>query len=103
MDNIANTAEKSKHTPAEPLPLIVGHTYEAKRKAQAGVIDPLWNDRMIVWIGVAEVQYDSPTVAIGRRLPKVSHEQFRRWAARDITSEMPNGEWRSARPTGATP
>lgn len=79
------------------LPLVVGHTYEAKRPARVGVFDPLWNDRQIIWIGLYEVQYDSPTVGNGRHYPKVSHEQFRRWAACDVTTEMPKGEWRSAR------
>lgn len=94
----------AKHTPTELMPLIVGHTYVAKRPARVGTIDdPLWNDRQIVWVGMCEVQYDSPSVAFGRRLPKVSHDQFRRWAACDITSEMPQGEWRSAKATGETP
>lgn len=82
---------------AEPLPLIVGHAYEAKRPARVGnIFDPLWNDRQIVWTNGEYVQYDSPSVANGRRLPKVTHEQFRRWAARDITAQMPKGEWRCA-------
>lgn len=80
------------------LPLIVGHTYEAKKPGRVGtMLDPLWNDRQILWIGVAEVQYDSPSVACGRRMPRVGIEQFRKWAGRDITDKMPKGEWRSAR------
>lgn len=77
------------------MELIVGHTYEAKRPKKIGVVDPLMDDRMIVWIGLAEVQYDSPSVRFGRRLPKVSKEAFLRWAGRDVTNEMPRSEWRA--------
>lgn len=77
------------------LPLIVGHVYEAKRPTVIGVFDRLINDRQIKWVGLLEVQYDSPSVPNGRRYPKVSHEAFRKWAARDITDQMPDNEWRS--------
>lgn len=77
------------------MELIVNHTYEAKRPKTVGLIDPLVDDRMIVWIGMLEVQYDSPSVRFGQRLPKVSKEAFLRWAKRDITDEMPKGEWRA--------
>lgn len=79
------------------LPLVRNHTYEAKRPARTGLIsDPLINDRMIVWISHdgGTVQYDGPAVKIGRRLPKVSAEAFRAWAARDVTELMPLNEWR---------
>jgi hypothetical protein len=76
----------------EPLPLIAGHVYEAKtpRLAASGFI----NDRQIVWVGIEEVQYDGPTVRLGSRYPRVTHEQFREWAGRDITDEMPEEDWR---------
>lgn len=78
---------------ADELELIVGHVYEGKRPAVVG-----WggvNDRQIKWIGIAEVQYDSPSVPDGRRYPKVTHAAFRKWAARDITDQMPKDEWRT--------
>lgn len=76
----------------EQLPLIKGHVYEAKRPITAG---GYVSDREIVWINADEVQYDSPSVPNGRRLPRVSHAEFRNWAARDITDEMPvGGDWR---------
>lgn len=79
------------------LPLIVGHIYEAKRPSSVGGVFRLVNDREIVWIGDGEVQYDSPSLPTGRRLPRVSFADFRRWAGRDITGEMPSdGNWRSA-------
>ena len=75
--------------------LEVGHTYRAKRPAPAGTIfDPLVNDRQIRWIGFETVQYDSPSVAAGRRYPTVTIEAFLKWAARDVTDELPdNGDW----------
>lgn len=80
---------------ATSLELIVGHVYEAKRRKSVGLFEPLMNDRQIRWVGVNQVQYDSPTVAHGRKYPTVSKEAFLKWAARDITKEMPPGEWRS--------
>ena len=77
-----------------PIGLIDGHVYEAKRPKSVGMFEPLINDRQIKWIGFEEVQYDSPTVGFGRSYPRVSKEAFLKWAARDITKEMPPGEWR---------
>ena len=79
---------------ATSIELIVGHVYEAKRPKSVGLFEPLMNDRQIKWIGFAEVQYDSPTVGFGRSYPRISKEAFLKWAARDITKEMPPGEWR---------
>lgn len=76
------------------MELVVGHTYEAKRPKAIGLVEPLIDDRMIVWMGLTEVQYDSPSVRFGRRLPKVSKDAFLKWAGRDVTKEMPEGEWR---------
>lgn len=72
------------------LPLVAGHTYRAKRPANAR---GFFNDRTIVYIGLYAVQYDGPAVAIGRHLPKVTYEQFRAWADRDVTDELPPGEY----------
>lgn len=80
---------------ATSLELIVGHVYEAKRPRSVGLFEPLMNDRQIKWIGFDQVQYDSPSVALWRKYPTVSKEAFLKWAARDITKEMPPGEWRS--------
>lgn len=76
------------------LELIVGRTYEGKRKAGVGIFPALVNDRQIKWIGLDEVQYDSPTVAFGRHYPKVTKAAFLKWAKRDVTDELPPGEWR---------
>lgn len=83
---------------SENLSLVVGRVYRAKRPARTGsIIDPVWNDRMIIWIGEYDVQYDSPAITLGRRYPRVSKEAFLKWAHSDITDQMPNNEWRSAK------
>lgn len=79
---------------APELELKVGRTYRAKRPAAAGdYLSPLVNDRTIVWLGMLEVQYDGPSVGFGRHYPKVSIEAFLKWAARDVTDELPDGEY----------
>lgn len=89
--------KKTSAPKREPLTagdLIVGHTYAAKRPVLQGLFPSLYNDRQIVWIGLTEVQYDSPAVRPGRHLPLVTIEKFLTWAEEDITSKMPPGEWR---------
>ena len=85
------------------IELKVGRTYRAKRPAVAGwVHEPLINDRTLVHIGLEYVQYDGPSVAFGRRYPRMTIESFRKWAARDVTEELPKGEyapWPSAKAT----
>ena len=78
----------------DELELVAGHVYEGKRPAAIG-FPPLVNDRQIIWVGIAELQYDSPAVGFGRNYPRVTHEAFRRWASRDITDQMPAHSWRS--------
>lgn len=80
------------------MELIAGNVYEGKKKQKIGVFIPLWNDRQIVYIDevTEQVQWDSPSVKIGQRRKWSSFEAFRKWARRDITDEMPDGEWRTA-------
>lgn len=74
--------------------LRVGRTYRAKRPAASGnFFEPLINDRTITWIGGGKVQYDGPAVAIGRRRPIVDADAFIKWADRDVTDELPEGEY----------
>lgn len=76
------------------LELQVGRTYRAKRPAAAGsLFSPLVNDRTVVWVGSTTVQYDGPSVAFGRKRPIVSIEQFKKWASRDVTDELPPNEY----------
>lgn len=74
------------------LTLTVGRTYRAKKPANSrGLV----NDRTILWIGALgmTVQYDGPAVAMGRHYPKVSREDFLKWAGRDVTDELPEGKY----------
>ena len=74
----------------------VGRTYSAKRQRIDGLFEPLICDRQVLWVdsfGIT-VQYDSPSVKNGKNYPKVSMEKFLKWADKDITDQMPKGEWR---------
>lgn len=73
----------------------IGRVYEAKKPQRSAC--GLVNDRQVEYISSAGnyVQYDGPSVAPGRRFPTVTMEQFLKWAGKDVTDEMPNGEWRS--------
>ncbi|MEX5606875.1 hypothetical protein ABFV58_02470 [Pseudomonas protegens] len=80
--------------PEETLKIQVGRTYRAKKPAKAGDWrNPQVNDRTIKWIGHEEIQYDGPSVAIGRKYPKVSREKFLAWAASDVTDQLPPNEY----------
>ena len=83
------------HVMTNDIELIVGHVYSAKRPKALG-FPPLLNDRQIKWIGMFEVQYDSPSVAMGRKYPRISKEKFLAWAKEDVTMLCPEGEWRKA-------
>lgn len=74
------------------MELKAGYTYRAKRP---GVSQGLVNDRTIKYIGMEFVQYDGPAVAEGRHFPKVSKEKFLAWADRDVTDELPPGEYQT--------
>jgi len=70
----------------------VGRTYRAKRPRNSG---GLVNDRTVLWVdsfGMI-VQYYGPSEAHGRRYPKVSRDEFEKWADRDVTDELPSGEY----------
>lgn len=77
-----------------PLELALNRTYRAKKPAPAGNgVVPYYNDRSIVYLDDKIVQYDGPSVAIGRHLPKVSRDTFLDWADRDVTDQLPTGEY----------
>jgi hypothetical protein len=77
----------------------VGRTYRAKKPRNSG---GLVNDRTVLWVGsMGQVQYDGPAVARGRHYPMVSGAVFMAWADRDVTDELPKGEyaaWPPAKP-----
>lgn len=77
---------------SDELQLATGQIWRAKRPSNsAGLV----NDRQILYVNPWSdiVQYDSPSVARGRQYPKVTHEQFRKWAGRELMGELPAGEW----------
>lgn len=100
-----NTPEPLAEMKPAELELRVGRTYRAKRPAAAGTLfDQFVNDRTILWIGLWEVQYDGPSVGFARNFPKVTIEAFRKWAARDVTDELPKDKyapWPIAKATGS--
>lgn len=71
-----------------------GRIYRAKkpRSVYHGA-DVYYNDRQILWIGLDEVQYDSPSVGIGSHYKKATKDAFLKWAGKDVTEEVPEGEW----------
>lgn len=64
--------------------LIRGHIYRGKRFREFLGSN---NDRILVWVGGDEVQYDSDTVKDGRRYPRVPVEKFLKWADKDVTPQ----------------
>ncbi|SEL25315.1 hypothetical protein SAMN04487787_108127 [Kosakonia sacchari] len=75
------------------LEIKVGRTYRAKKPRSAGFFQPCVNDRTVLRIGLSTLQYDGPAVAPGRHYPSISIEKFREWADRDVTDELPPGEY----------
>lgn len=74
------------------LKIEVGQVYRAKRPSNAhGYV----NDRQVKWLSFdgSEVLYDGPAVTFGRHYPKVTLESFKKWAARNVTEELPDAEW----------
>ena len=78
------------------MELISGHVYagKVKRRVILGFTDYI-ADRQLIHVGSGTVQYDGPTVKQGSRYPTISKEKFLKWAASDVTDEMPEGDWRA--------
>ena len=76
------------------MELKVGHTCRAKKPRQVGnTFGGCFNDREIIGLTDTEVQYDTPSMIGNRDYPRTSRENFVKWAARDVTSELPDGQW----------
>lgn len=72
--------------------LKVGRVYRAKRPRVVHTLGGSYiNDRQILDISPFEetIQYDSPKVGFGSRYPVISVEKFLKWAAKDITDDLP--------------
>lgn len=76
--------------------LKVGRTYRAHKPAQAGSwLSPEVNDRTILHIGIETLQYDGPSVKHGAKYPSVTIAAFLKWAASDVTDQLPEGRYAS--------
>ena len=80
----------AKEPAAAGLSIAVGRTYRAKKPANCG---GYINDRQVLWSNGEVVQYDGPAVANGRKYPKVTMDDFKAWAGKDVTDSLPKGEW----------
>jgi hypothetical protein len=67
-----------------------GRVYRAKVPRN---VSGLYNDRVILRIIGATVQYDGPAVANGRQYPKCAASAFFKWMGEDVTDQMPEGRW----------
>lgn len=74
----------------ESIAILLNRTYRAKRPSNA---DGFVNDRVVRWIGDTEIQYDGPAVGFGAKYPRITKAAFAKWADRDVTDELPGGEW----------
>lgn len=78
--------------------VVVGRTYCGKkpRKIQRGLFDVYFDDRQVRYVSRDRtlVQYDSPSVSLGRKYPMITMERFLAWADRDVTDLSPRDEWR---------
>lgn len=76
--------------------LKAGRVYRAKRPRVVHTLGGSYiNDRQILSISPFEdtSQYDSPKVGFGSKYPVISVEKFLKWAAKDITDDLPPDEW----------
>jgi len=90
--------EDSTTESACSLRLLVGRVYRARKPKSSG-IPPLCDDRKILQVNDDTVIYDSPSVKVGMRYPTISCEKFLAWADRDVTDELPEGQWENYPPT----
>ncbi len=67
--------------------IIPNHFYRAKKPRR--IIDGGYDDRRVLWISQSQdkVQYDSPTLDMGRHYPTIPMERFLKWVGREITRE----------------
>lgn len=76
--------------------LKVGRSYRAKRPRAVHTLSGSFiNDRQILYISLWDeiIQYDSPSVKFGSSYRNISIEAFLNWADKDVTDELPKGEW----------
>lgn len=72
----------------------LNHVYRNKKPKPVGsLFHPVYDDRQVIWIGMFELQYDSPTIKTGGKYRKVLIEDFKKWAGENITGTLPEGDW----------
>ena len=61
--------------------------YRAKKPRR--IYDGGYNDRHVLWISKdgRSIQYDSPSIGIGRSYPTIPIEKFLAWVGKEITNE----------------
>lgn len=77
----------------ENIEIKVGRVYRAKKPKPVGFFERLYDDRVVLYVDPGRVQYDSPSVKVGKKHPFIEREKFIKWASRDVTDELPKGEW----------
>lgn len=85
--------EREKREKMKIEDLKVGRVYRAKRPRVVHTLGGSYiNDRQILYISPFEetIQYDTPKVGFGSRYPVISVEKFLKWAAKDITDDLPH-------------
>ncbi len=71
------------------LTITKGRTYRAKQPAAAG--HACVNDRQVAYVTRMLVGYIDP--GTGAPGLTTTHEEFQKWAERDVTAELPPGGW----------
>lgn len=88
--------------PPSEVILISGHVYRGKKVRVTGFINPVYDDRSIMYLDQDVVQFDHPSLRNGKHYSKTTRERFIAWAARDATDQCPPGEWISVRAVTCT-
>lgn len=70
----------------------MGKVYRAKTPRNVG---GLVNDRIVLWVSNEHLQYDSPSVASGRRYPWITIQNFEKWAGSQVEASEASciGTW----------
>ena len=89
--------EREKREKMKIEDLKVGRVYRAKRPRVVHTLGGSYvNDRQILlYISPfgESIQYDSPSVTFKAKYPIISTEKFLKWAAKDITDDLPPAAW----------
>jgi len=69
------------------IKLEAGKFYRAKKPRK--LYDGGYDDRYVYWISAdgKQIQYDSPTIGIGRNYPITPIEKFQAWVGKEVSKE----------------